>query len=90
MDVSTSGCEGRDCEQHFHAQDPVFAPSTGMRRQSAAAVPSEQRSSSTEGQMSISNEKDIAVDEANPSSSAPEHGLDERGFRRIIRNFTPS
>ena len=90
MDVLTSGCDSGDCEQHFHAEeDTVFA----TRRQSTAVVPAEQASSSSEGPMSIthSQAKNDTVAEANPSSSAPEeHGLDERGFRRIIRNFTPS
>ena len=85
MAVSTSGCDSADCDQHFHAQDPVFAP----RRQSAAGLLAEQRSSSSEeGQTSAKGS--AAVVEANPSSAAAEHGFEERGFRRIIRNFTPS
>ena len=89
MEVSTSGCDGGDCEQHFHAgEDPVFA----HRREATTVVPAEQASSSSEGPMSIthSQAKNETVAKANPSSAPEEHGLDERGFRRIIRNFTPS
>ena len=83
MDAATSNCESGDCEQHFHAQDPVFATKVAT-----VAVPAEEeQSSSSEGQVTA---KGGAITEANSSSSVPEHGVEERGFRRIIRNFTPS
>jgi hypothetical protein len=89
-ETSTGTCNNNNCSDHYHAQDPIFT--NGETRQRPPARPMEQPSTISEGQASdptLVPEKGTFQSEKE-GGSEPEYNPDDHGFRRIIRNFTPS
>jgi tellurite resistance protein TehA-like permease len=87
-EISTGTCNNSNCPDHYHAEDPIFTNGETRQRPQPMTQPStssgEQVSNSTlepeEGTLP-SEKKDVVK---------PGYGPDDHGFRRIIRNFTPS
>lgn len=82
--MSSSSCEGENCEYHYHGDTLVGQQSQAQLVQRRTAE-------------SKVHEPDSTVDHEKSSNSADnQHRADiqydpeDHGFRRIIRNFTPS
>jgi hypothetical protein len=77
-------CNDGTCPEHFHADDPIFSKTESRQRPRLVEKPS----ISSEGHVSDS----IDGTTANEKKPAVElyDDPDDHGFRRIIRNFTPS
>ena len=87
--TSELSCSHGICPDHYHEKDPIFV--NGESRQRAAPLLLAQPSTSSGGQASA-----ITVENEKVGSQKKRAGVeldfdpDDRGFRRIIRNFTPS
>ena len=101
MENSTLACGGDSagangvCTLHYHAQDPIFTgnnsdPSsqTQLLKQRNGSSPARRASSSS------ANREAGAVDSRTKVQKKEVEQIDcdpsDRGFRRIVRNFTPS
>jgi hypothetical protein len=81
-------CTNGNCPEHYHAKDPIFTNSEARQR----PRPTEQPSTSSGGQASESTlepEKDTLTNEKRTDVEVV-YDPDDHGFRRIMRNFTPS
>jgi hypothetical protein len=90
MESSTNICNNGSCEDHYHAQDPIFVD--GASRQRSEARPVEQPMVSPErlvSNSSVSHEAGTR-DVERTQDVVSGRDSDDHGFRRIIRNFTPS
>ena len=87
---SATTCNPLDCPQHFHANDSIFADG-GSPRVSPGQL-EEQQTARSETHTSEST----LSPKTKPSEEGQNGGVDhsevpqDRGFGRIIRNFTPS
>ena len=80
--TATKSCDRGSCTDHYHLRDPLFINS---RTSHQFDVGSERRMSEADAR----HEKDHAnVEKA--SDNGLNCGPNERGFQRIIKNFTPS
>lgn len=89
MEEPTSTCSPHDCPLHFHASDPVFV------KEDIASV----AQSLSEEQHTVTNRQHTSAGTVSPKKRTTDEeqdgGVDlgstkDLGFRRIIRNFTPS
>ena len=78
MATSIDACVNEECENHFHAYDPIFTVG-GTKQQSQTQLLQQQNSPS-----------EAAVNAEKKQEDAQTYDRDDHGFRRIIRNFTPS
>lgn len=90
MKESTSTCNEPNCPLHFHVDDSMLA-----KKGPKEVANSEQRDHNTEGPDGHASEptdspKFGAEEEGNGSSVKHGFRQREKGFNRIIRNFTPS
>src|SRR5277367_3195228 len=86
-EISTGTCNNSNCPDHYHAEDPIFTNGETRQRPQAMTQPS----TSSGGQVSDSTlEPKEGTRPSEKKDVEPEYGPDDRGFRRIIRNFTPS
>jgi hypothetical protein len=86
--TAAMSCNDRTCPEHYHAEDPIFTNSEARQR----PRPTEQPSTGSGGQASDSTlepKKDALVNEKRTDVELI-YDPDDHGFRRIIRNFTPS
>jgi hypothetical protein len=86
---STSSCNTSNCPLHFHAHDTIFVDEGNP--QVSAALPEENRAVSSERQTpesAVSSQKRTI--EGGRQGDGNHDILEVHGFRRIIRNFTPS
>jgi len=75
--------------QYQNGSIPPF-PSDEARQRSTMGLIG-QESNSSDGRMIVNHDDaNIKPDKAGNASPAQNHGLGDRGFRRIVRNFTPS
>jgi len=75
--------------QHHNGSSPPF-PSDEARQRSTMGLTG-QESNSSEGRTLVNHGSvNIRPDKAGDASPADCHGLSDRGFQRIVRNFTPS
>jgi hypothetical protein len=89
MHAPAGSCDSGTCPEHYHADDPIFTNSEA--RQRLQPRPLEQVSASTTGQASdttLANEKPET--DKRPADVELDCDPEKHGFRRIIRNFTPS
>ena len=86
---STDTCNGNDCPEHFHTENSIFLDN-GTHQQSQIGL-LDQRRTNSEGNMT---ETTVNYDKGSVDTKAktiePAYDPNDRGFRRIIRNFTPS
>ena len=89
MEHSVRACNNGNCPLHFHVQD--LTDLEGKTGQQPHAQPEQQSTLSEEqpSELTISHEKGTMDVRRKPVVTS-EYGLDNRGFRRIIKNFTPS
>lgn len=90
MDTYTDTCDATDCQNHYHLQDPIFVDE-GARQESQARLV-EQQSTSSKGLVpdKSTNPEQVFVAAEQKQDVVQNYDPDDRGFRRIIRNFTPS
>src|SRR5437588_10853788 len=86
MQAPAEPCEDGNCPEHFHADELIFSKTESRQRPRLLEEPS----SSSEGH--ASNSTDATIENENGNEPAVELYCDpdDHGFRRIIRNFTPS
>ena len=94
MGNSKSACDQENCQLHFHLerQEPAFT--NGLSRQQAQThkleTQNEIKSEEHVSDATLSNQKESTAKEETKSDLAPEYDPEDHGYRRIIRNFTPS
>jgi hypothetical protein len=87
---STSSCNTPNCPLHFHAYDAIFVDEGNP--QDSEVLLEENRAVSPERQTpeSTVNSQKRTIEGGQQGDVNHEYILEEHGFRRIIRNFTPS
>lgn len=98
MEASSRSCENGDgdgnCTLHYHSEDPIFTASSP--RLSSQTQLLKQRSASSTKDRPSSLPANHESNNGHPApmqkqdATLPECDPDDRGLRRIIRNFTPS
>ena len=88
MSPITEPCEGGGCEGHYHMDEPMFVEDE-KRSLSEATLISQNKTYTQDPAAGVGPGLE-AAQETGPSTPAPDHDKNDRGFRRIIRNFTPS
>ena len=90
MAIFTDKCRDGDCSYHFHAEDPILE--NGESGQQSQTQSLKQRNTSSDGEMPkpLISPNNGNADADGKQAIGPLHRSDERGLRRIIKNFTPS
>ena len=90
MAASGDICANGDCEEHYHTHDPIFTVDETQKQSQVQLLP--QRTTTSEGHPteSIGNTSNGTEDTRRKQESIPVCDPADHGFRRIIRNFTPS
>jgi hypothetical protein len=84
------GAHNNDVHPDFHNASSPLCPSDKARQQSTMGLIGQRRNSS-EGRTIVNHGTVTTKPEiAGNADPTPDHGLDENGFQRIVRNFTPS
>ena len=98
MRASVEDCANGACEEHYHAHDPIFTTgATQQQQQSQTQLLQQQQSATSNNNRQDSDltiEQPVKVDvdprKKGQEVAPPAYDPQDHGFRRIIRNFTPS
>jgi len=88
MEDLAQTCDTPDCPLHFHAHDSIFVSKDGPKLE--PALREEQQDSTSRVLEPAVTPKKITEDGGQKRSVDVKKSPEEHGFRRIIRNFTPS
>lgn len=84
------GTRTNDVYPQYHSGSSPPFPSDEARQRPTMGL-SGQESNSSEGRTIVNQGSvDMKTEKAGNLSPAQNHGLGDRGFQRIVRNFTPS
>ena len=82
-------CSHGTCTEHYHEEDPIFM--NGWSRRRAALGLLKQPSTSSGGHTSATTVENEKLETKKKQSNVQlDFDPEDRGFQRIIRNFTPS
>lgn len=89
MPTSSSTCDDSSCSDHVHTERLILMD--GVSQQRSRAQPVEQRGiTSIDHILNTKVSQEGTIDVKDKQGVAPEYDLNDRGWRRIVRNFTPS
>jgi hypothetical protein len=89
-EISTGTCNNSNCPDHYHAEDPIFTNGETRQRPQAQLTTGSSKSSGRQVSDSALEWEDGTLPSEKKGVIEPEHGPDDREFRRIIKNFAPS
>ena len=94
METSTITCSGTDasgsCPNHYHAQDPIFKPDASNPRSTSQTRLVNQNGDSISSGHDETSATAKTQAQQQPATPMADCDPDDRGFKRIVRNFTPS
>ncbi|KAI4131243.1 MAG: hypothetical protein LQ338_001337 [Usnochroma carphineum] len=91
MPTSTSTCEYGNCSDHFHTEGLALVD--GASEQRSGSQPVEQPSITSIDHIpnkNVGHQGTMDAKEKEKQGAGPNYDPNDRGLRRIIRNFTPS
>jgi hypothetical protein len=88
--TSTGSCDNGNCPDHYHADDAIFMNSEARQRPRPRLMDQPSTSSGGEASDSTLAPENGSLETEKKIDVEPELDPDDRGFQRIIRNFTPS
>ncbi len=90
MEIPSSACEKDNCSDHYHLNDPVFQGNDSRQQSQAPLV--QRRTADSQPNLSKAESDDLEREGGAKLTKVVSHEYDpdDHGFRRIIRNFTPS
>ena len=93
MATSDEICAHGDCEEHYHAHDPIFTVGETQQQSQVQLLTQRTTTTTSEGHSTESTDNSKTATEKIRRKQEPIQPCDDpadHGFRRIIRNFTPS
>jgi hypothetical protein len=84
MPTPAESCNNGACPEHFHADNDIFTKTESRQR----PRPSERPSTRSEGH--VSDFTDATLESEKKPAVELYYDPHDHGYRRIIRNFTPS
>lgn len=87
MPTSANTCNYGNCTDHFHTEGRIFVDGASQQRSGAPPV---EQSTSIDHVSNTNVSHEGTIDVKGKQGVTPEYDPNDRGWRRIIRNFTPS